>query len=161
MTTTHPRDAVVIERLFEASRDVIWQMWTDPAHFAAWYGPAGATIPEARMDVRVGGRRLVAMQMETPGGSMQMWFTGEYLEVDAPRRLVYTEAMADEAGEILSPAEMGMPLDQPTVTEITVELETLGDRTRMTMTHTGIPADSPGAAGWNMAFDKLATHLDR
>jgi uncharacterized protein YndB with AHSA1/START domain len=157
MTETTPQDAVVIERLFDAPPEVIWRMWTDPECYAAWYGPRGATVPSAEMDVRVGGSRLVAMRMETPGGTREMWFTGEYLEVDSPRRLVYTEAMADAA--VLSPAAMGMPADHPILTEITVELEAVGERTHMTMTHAGIPSDSPGAMGWNMAFDELAAQL--
>jgi hypothetical protein len=72
------QNAVVIERTLEAPIDMVWQMWTEPEHFAAWYGPAGATISVAKMDVRVGGTRLVGMEMETPKGAMQMWFTGVY-----------------------------------------------------------------------------------
>ena len=75
------RDAVVIERSFDAPVDLIWRMWTDPEHFKAWYGPEGAAIPVAKMEVRVGGTRLVCMEVQTPGGPMQMWFTGEYREV--------------------------------------------------------------------------------
>ena len=153
------QDAVVIERTLDAPPDVVWQMWTDPEHFKAWYGPTGATIPVAEMDVRVGGTRLVCMEMQTPHGTMQMWFTGEYREVVERQRLVYTESMSDENANILSPSEMGMPDGHPTTTEIIVELEDLGGRTRMVMTHAGIPADSPGAAGWTMAFDKLVAHL--
>ncbi|NJO35786.1 MAG: SRPBCC domain-containing protein [Rhodospirillales bacterium] len=82
---TQPRDAVVIERTLDAPIALVWQMWTDPVHFAAWYGPTGATIPTARLDVRVGGSRLVCMEMHTPGGVRQMWFTGEYREVVEPR----------------------------------------------------------------------------
>ena len=44
-------------------------------------------------------------------------------------------------------------------TEVRVELEDLGGRTKMVMTHSGIPQDSPGAAGWAMALDKLATYI--
>jgi hypothetical protein len=57
------------------------------------------------------------------------------------------------------PAEMGMPEGHPTTTEVRIELTTVGGRTKMVMTHVGIPADSPGAAGWTMALDKLATHI--
>lgn len=159
-TTPESTDSVVIERTFDAPARRVWQMWTDPAHFAAWYGPDGARVPVAQMDVTVGGRRLICMEMDTPDGPMQMWFTGEYLEIDATRRLVYTESMADADGNIVSPADMGMPDDHPTTTEITVEFDDLGDRTRMVLTHSGVPADSPGAAGWNMAVDKLVAHLD-
>ena len=147
-------NAVVIERTFDAPVDLIWKMWTDPAHFKAWYGPKGATIPVAKMDVRVGGSRLVCMEVSPPGGPMKMWFTGEYREVVENHRLVYTESMSDEHGTIAAPP--GMSGGHPVATEVRVELEDVGGRTRMVMTHAGIPADSPGAAGWAMALDKLA-----
>ena len=97
------QNAVVIERLLDAPADLIWRMWTEPEQFAAWYGPNGVTIPVARMDVRVGGTRLVCMEMTTPNGSMQMWFTGEYREVIQNKRLAYTESMSDENGAVVSP----------------------------------------------------------
>ena len=134
-------------------------MWTEPEHFKAWYGPDGATIPVAKMDVRIGGTRLVRMDVETPGGPMQMWFTGEYREVVENKRLTYTESMSDENGNVLSPADIGMPDGHPTTTEVIVQLEEVRGRTKMVMTHAGVPEDSPGAAGWTMAFDKLAAHV--
>lgn len=154
------QDAVQIERTLEAPVDLIWQMWTEPEHFQAWYGPDGARVPVANMDVRVGGTRLVCMEMETPNGSMQMWFTGEFREVVVNERLVYTDSMSDEEGNVLSPAQMGMPEGHPETTEVVVQLEDLGGRTKMVMTHVGVPADSGGAGGWAMAFDKLAAHVE-
>ncbi len=56
--------------------ELIWQMWTDPEHLKAWYGPDGATIRVAKMDVRVGGSRLFCIEMRSPNGPRQMWFTG-------------------------------------------------------------------------------------
>jgi uncharacterized protein YndB with AHSA1/START domain len=154
------QDAVTIERSFGAPVDLVWQMWTDPEHFAAWYGPDGATIPIAKMDVRIGGTRLVGMEAQTPNGPMKMWFTGEYREVVENERLVYTESMSDEHGNVLSPEEMGMPAGYPTTTEVRVELEDIGGGTKMVMTHVGVPGDSPGATGWTMALDKLAAYLE-
>lgn len=154
------QDAVTIERSFGAPVELIWQMWTDPEHFAAWHGPDGATIPIAKMDVRVGGTRLVSMEVQTPDGPMRMWFTGEYRDVVENERLVYTESMSDENGNVLSPEELGMPAGHPTTTEVRVELEEVGGRTKMVMTHAGVPGDSPGATGWTMALDKLAAHVE-
>ena len=151
--------AVVIERTLDAPVELVWRMWTEPEHFAAWYGPEGATVPVAEMDVRVGGGRRVAMEMATPDGPMRMWFVGQYRAIEAPTRLVYTESLADETGRVLSPEETGMPADHPTVTEVTVELRDLAGRTGLVVTHAGVPADSPGATGWNMALDALAAHL--
>jgi uncharacterized protein YndB with AHSA1/START domain len=159
MTDKDSQDAVVIERSFDAPVDLIWQMWTDPEHFKAWYGPAGAAIPVAKMDVRVGGTRLVCMEVQASAGPMQMWFTGEYREVVECERLVYTESMCDKNGNVSSPSDMGMPPGHPMTTEVRVELEDLTGSTKMVMTHIGIPDDSPGAVGWAMAFDKLVAYV--
>ena len=161
MTRDDPQDSVVIERNFDAPIALVWKMWTDPEHFKAWYGPQGATIPVARFDVRVGGSRFVGMEVTTPNGQMRMWFTGEHLEVAEPDRLVYTEAMSDEAGNLQAPEAIGMPDGHPTSTEVRVALAQVDDQTRMVLTHVGIPSDSPGAMGWNMAFDKLATYVSQ
>ncbi len=155
-----PRPAVRIERTFDAPIELLWQMWTTPEHFQAWYGPPGANVVVEKMDVRVGGRRLVGMEVVTPNGTMKMWFAGEHLEIIENRRLVYTESVADQTGAVRSAADMGMPPGHPTTTEITVELELVDGRTKMVMIHAGIPEDSPGATGWAMAFDKLAAHIE-
>jgi hypothetical protein len=64
-------------------------------------------------------------------------------------------------GNVLSPADLGMPDGHPTTTQVIVELEDLGGRTKMVLTHAGVPADSPGAAGWMMAaLDKLVVHIN-
>lgn len=159
MSDASNADAVVIDRTFDAPIDLVWRAWTEAEQFQAWYGPTGATISVATMDVVVGGRRHMSMAMDTPNGPMEMWFVGEYLEIVEHERLVYTESMSDAEGNVLSAADMGMPEGHPTVTEVTVALEDLGGKTRVVLTHAGIPADSPGAMGWNMALDKLADHL--
>ena len=89
-----------------------------------------------------------------------MWFTGTYREVVENERLVYTESVSDANGAILSPLDMGMPEGHPIVTVVRVQLEQIGHGTKMTLTHAGIPSDSAGAAGWNMAFDKLAGYVE-
>ncbi len=146
---TDTTDAVRIERDYAAPIDLVWRMWTEAEHFAAWYGPTGASIPVCEMDVEVGGRRFVEMAMTTPDGNeMRMHFVGEFVEISPTTRLVYTEAMADADGAPQSPP-----------TEVTVELRADGDRTHVTLVHAGVPAGSPGEMGWNMALDKLADHL--
>jgi uncharacterized protein YndB with AHSA1/START domain len=144
-------DAVVLERTFSAPVGEVWQMWTDPVAFAGWYGPGGASVPVCDMDVRVGGRRRVCMRFETPGGPREMWFTGEFVEVSEPNRLVYTEAMTDADG---SPVPGGHG-----PTEVDVAFEEVDDGTRVVLTHRGIPAGSPGEAGWRAAFDELDRQL--
>lgn len=160
MSDGNGRQNLVIERTLEAPPDLIWKMWTEPENFAAWYGPGGATVPVAKMDVRAGGVRLLCMEMPASDGRMQMWFTGEYLEVIENQRLVYTDSMSDENGTVMSPEQIGMPEGHPTTTQVRVELEQLNAGTKMVLTHIGVPAESPGAAGWAMALDKLTARLD-
>ena len=100
------------------------------------------------------------MEVQTPAGPMQMWFTGEYREVVQNQRLVYTESMSDERGNVRSLSDGGLPEGHPTTTEVRVELEDVDGHTKMVMTHVGVPAGSPGAGGWAMAFDKLSTYLE-
>ena len=150
---------VRIERDFDAPVAEIWDMWTKPELFKAWYGPRGMSVPVAEMDVVVGGTRKICMEMTLPERSMKMWFTGVYKEVSPPNRLVYTESMCDENGTLISPKSMGMPDDFPDITEIVVELTDTGRGTRMTMVHIGVEEGTAGAGGWNQAFDKLVELL--
>ena len=150
---------VTIERTFNTPIDQMWSMWTEADNFAQWYGPMGATIPSAEMDVAVGGRRFIEMAMETPNGPMQMFFIGEYREITPKTRLVYTESMGHADATPMTAEEMGMPPGTPMETSVIVELEDLGEQTKMTMTHQGVPADSPGGQGWKMAIDKLAEQV--
>ena len=147
--TADTTDSVRLERDFDAPADLVWQMFVDPEHFAAWYGPMGASIPVCEMDVQVGGRRFVSMAMTTPDGDeMQMFFVGEFVEITPTTKLVYTESLADAEGNAQSPA-----------TEVTVELRADGGATHLTLVHAGVPAGSPGEMGWTMALDKLADRL--
>ena len=155
--STSSKDAVVIERTLEAPVDLIWRMWTDPEHFKKWYGPKGFTVPVADMELRVGGKRLICMA--SPDGSMKMWTTGEYTEIVTKERLVYTESPADENGNVVLPSAYGMNDDEhPATTEVTVLLEDLDGRTKMIVTHAGVPAGAKG--GWEQAFAKMADRIE-
>lgn len=152
---------VRIEREFDAPIEMVWNMWTKPDLFQAWYGPKGMSVPTAEMDVVVGGTRKICMEMVTPDRTMSMWFTGVYKEVSRPTRLVYTESMCDADGVLIPPQAMGMPAGHPDVTDVIVELEDLGGRTRMTMVHVGVPEGTAGEGGWLQAIEKLGEALAR
>lgn len=155
---TKKLDAVVISRTFDAPIELIWQLWTVPDYFRKWYGPRGFSVPVAEIDLSVGGRRLICMS--SPDGSMQMWTTGQHKEIVPNSRLVYSESPADENGNVISPSAMGMPDGYPAETEVTVQLEDLSDRTKMVLTHAGIPAGSPGQSGWEQALDKMSATIE-
>ncbi len=149
-------DAIVVERIFDAPIELVWQLWTEPEHFKNWYGPQGFTTPVAEMDVRVGGKQLICMEMQTPEGSHKIWTTGEYSEVIPNERLVFSSSPADEHGNVVSVPDHGL-----VETTVTVQLEDLGGRTKMIMTHAGLPVGDEGAnEGWKQAFAKLASYIN-
>jgi uncharacterized protein YndB with AHSA1/START domain len=96
MTHGAPLHEVTITRTFRAPRDLVWQAWTDPRLLAQWFGPKGYTNPVCDVDVRPGGR--LEIHMQAPDGTVYP-SVGTYLEVDPPRRLVFTSgAFALEDG---------------------------------------------------------------
>lgn len=137
-------DSVRLTRTLDAPREEIWRLWTGPAEFSSWYGPDGATIEVTHWDLRPGGARRISMAVDTPHGPMTMHFHGEFVEVTRPERLVYTEGMADQAHPM---------------TRVEVDFREDGDQTTVELTHHGIPAGSPGEAGWAAALDHLATRV--
>ena len=110
---------LVMERVFDAPRELVWKVMNDPAQVTNWWGPRGHGATVEEMDLRVGGRwRWVG---HTPDGR-DTPFKGEYLEVDPPARLVYTEIFD------VPPFNEGGP-DAAAINTITYE--DLGDRTKV------------------------------
>lgn len=159
-TTTEK--ALVIERVFEAPRELVWQAWTQPEHVMRWWGPNGFTAPAAEIDFRVGGKVLVAMQSPEFNEGRPIWSTGVYKEIVPLARIVCTDSFADEAGNVVPATYYGMGEGVPLEMLITVTFEDLGGKTKMTLRHEGLPAGDmlEGAGqGWNESFDKLAESL--
>src|SRR3989304_4928636 len=78
-------EGVVIERVFDAPRELVWRAWTEPEHFMRWYGPAGMTSHACEIALQVGGRRLIGMQ--SPDGQEE-FTTGGYRESGRPGRFL-------------------------------------------------------------------------
>ncbi len=151
---------IVITRIFDAPRELVWKAWTVPEYFMRWWGPKDFTAPVVRMDPRAGGRYLWCMR--SPEGQ-DFWSTGEYREVVPMERIVYTDSFSDEKGNVVPASHYGMSGDWPLVLPVTVTFEELDGRTRMTLQAAGIPAGENremAEAGWNESLDKLARVLE-
>jgi uncharacterized protein YndB with AHSA1/START domain len=134
---------LVMERVFDAPRDLVWRVMTDPARVTRWWGPHGYTTTVVEMDVRVGGKwRWIN---HTTGGE-DAPFKGEYLEVVPPERLVRT-SIFDVPG-----------FDDRAAIE-TMTLEDLGGRTRITA-RSRFPSveDLAGALSTGMIHGALDTY---
>lgn len=152
---------MVITRILNAPRELVFKAWTDPDLLSQWWGPEHFTAPIVKIDPRVGGQVLLSMQ--SPEGDMY-WSGGEFKEYDPPNRLAWTDHFADEDGNLVLPEAYGMPADFPAETLVTVTFETVdGNKTRLTI-HNNIPmalAETAQAAeGWKSSLDKLATVVE-
>jgi uncharacterized protein YndB with AHSA1/START domain len=137
---------VLITRIFEAPREQVFRAWTDPDEVAAWYGPEHFDTPreKIRIDLRVGGRYELTM-VRPDGGEFPIGY--EIVELVEPELIVLRSDPMPEVG-----------MHEPTVTR--VEFHDHGAKTRMTLSDGPYPAGGSHAeAGWNAAFDKLATHV--
>jgi uncharacterized protein YndB with AHSA1/START domain len=150
---------VLITRVFDAPRDLVFQAWTDPEHLQRWYAPRGCTIRFAALDLRQGG--TFHSCIHTPDGH-DCWCKGTYLEVAAPERIVYTMAIADQHGNLLGPVEAGMDSDWPRETTVTVTFAEVGGQTKLTL-HQTVSEELAKRTGahpsWIEMMDRLAEDL--
>ncbi|AGA74766.1 polyketide cyclase [Pseudomonas plecoglossicida] len=92
MSLAHPAQAqheLSISRLIDAPPAKVFRAWTEPQWLMQWWGPHGMTTPECEMQLWIGG--LFRTLMRAPDGS-EYPNQGVFLEIAAPRRLVFTDA---------------------------------------------------------------------
>ena len=144
---------LTITRVLAAPRELVFKAWTDPAHLARWWGPKGFTNPVCEVDARVGGALRIVMR-SPDGGEYPM--KGEFREVVAPARLVFTNIAIDQDGSHMIEG----------LTTVTFAAQ--GDKTLMTL-HTravGVIALSAQMLdgmeeGWTESIDKLEAHVTK
>ena len=80
----------ILTRTFNAPAALVFEAWTKPEHVRQWWGLRASTMTVCEIDFRVGGRwRFVTT--DSDDGS-EVAFSGEYREIEAPSRIVNTEA---------------------------------------------------------------------
>lgn len=148
---------LVITRVFNAPRDLVWQVWTDPAHIAQWWGPRGFTTRVDEMDLRPGGQSRYVMV--GPDGT-EYPAKGVFKEVMPLERIVSTDEF-DEGYEAL--ADVDLPQDMV----MTTRFEDLGHQTKLTLEilHPTLEDqrkhEAMGVvAGWHSSLDCMAEHLE-
>jgi uncharacterized protein YndB with AHSA1/START domain len=130
--------------LLAATPERVFALLTDPSELGRWWGPHGFTTPEIDVDLRVGGHYRLGMQ--PPEGDL-FHLSGEYVEIDRPRRLASTFNW-DEPD----------PDDRETLVELTLEPVVNGTSTRLTLRQAAFATEARLAlhrAGWTDALDKL------
>ncbi len=149
-----PSRKLTLSRHYKAPRDLVWSVWTDPKHVAAWWGPFGTEQTQCEIEAIVGGTFLVAMT--APDGSEHP-SQGVIKEFDPPNKLVIE-------GDANAPDACGAGLPPRAV--ITVFFEEEDGGTRLTLVAL-FPSDAARDAAkesgyvssWNETLDALAPFL--
>jgi len=155
----------VLSRTFDAPRDVVWKVFTDPEHMKNWWGPKGFTVIQQKMDFRPGG--IYHYGMKAPNGA-PMWGKFVYREIVPPEKLVLINSFSDEAGGITRhPMSPTWPLEMLSV--FTFE-DVPGGKTRFTVRWSAHEASEEERKtfdtshdsmrqGWGGTMDQLAAYL--
>jgi len=151
VSTSASEREMIVSRLLNAPRELVFDAWTDPKHLGEWWGPVGFTTTTQRMDLRPGGEWIHVMH--GPDGTDYPNYT-VFIEVDRPARLVYTNSDGDSAAA-------------PVIFEATVTFDEQDDRTRVTMRarfrsaaeKARVMREYGAYEGAHQMLDRLAQHL--
>ena len=137
---------VVLTRVFDAPRELVFKMWSDPKHFAQWYGPNGFTVPLCEIDLRPGG--ALRVQMRAPNGAIYP-MEGTFTYVVAPERLAFATNVGDSED----------------LTTVTFAEESGKTRLTLVAKFTKVAAEAEAMSlanmerGWRQTMDRLAEHI--
>jgi uncharacterized protein YndB with AHSA1/START domain len=113
--TTVKTVSVRVTRRFSAPAERVFDAWLDPSKARQWFGPGLGDMVRAEIDARVGGSFWLVQRR----GDVDVAHTGEYLQIDRPRRLAFTWRM----------------LPEPDTSRVTVEIVPQGGGCELTLTH--------------------------
>ena len=139
---------LVIRRIFDAPRDLVFKCWTEPEHVARWMGPKGFTSTILTHDLRPGGS--YCFHMRGPDGE-DRWQQGVFREIVPIERLVRTYCWADANGNPTRPETL-----------LTLTFADLGGKTELTLHQAvfeSVAARELHKGGWNSSLDRLTEFL--
>ncbi len=134
-----------VTRILNATPEEVFDAWTDPDQARHWMCPVGAEVPDLTLEARVGGRLRLVMRVD----GRDFIHLGEFLEVERPRRLVFTWITM---------------YTRYRKSVVTVEFEPVDDRTELRITHVLLADEEMADAhrkGWEGLLDHLETRLSR
>ena len=137
---------LTITRVFDAPRELLFEVWTNPDHLAQWWGPKDCTTESWTVELEPGGAWRTCLH--TPDGVQ--WARGGYREIDRPERLVFSFSWEEPDG---SPEHD---------TLVTITFAELGDKTEMTFRQAvlrSVEERDDHADGWRECFDHLTAYL--
>ncbi len=160
------QEIFVINRSFEAPINVLYDMWTDPKHFSKWLAPTGFQMNFFRPEIKPGSSTFYCM---TDGGNVKMYGRAEYLKLERPNLLIYTQQFCDENEKVnrhpMSPTwpetmltTIFLSEETPTKTRLTIRWEPQGSVTAEELA-TFAQGRAGMTQGWTGSLDKLEEYV--
>ena len=146
-TNTSERE-LVITRVFDAPRELVFKVWAEPEHWVHWLGLRGCSGKVLQSAKRPPDAYRYLM-VDPEGGDH--WLQGAYREFVEPERLVFTWGWATEQWQPISPETM-----------VTLTFEDVGGKTRLTLRHgvfESVTACDLHREGWSDSFDRVGEYL--
>lgn len=117
---------LILERIFDAPRDLLFNMFKEPEHLKNWWGPKGWDVPVCHIDFRPEGIWHYCMkcvdQSQGEFFGMESWVKVVYKEIIEPEKICYTDYFSDAEGNLN---------DELPSTEVTLEFVDLGEKTKL------------------------------
>jgi uncharacterized protein YndB with AHSA1/START domain len=153
-------ERMVVIRVFDAPRELVWKAWTEPEYVKEWWGPKGCTSPSCEMDFRVGGKFLICGRMSD---GQEFWNGGEYHEIVLHEKIVSSMYFSDSKGNKIDPAQIGIEHEAIEGACDVVTFEDLGNgQTKLTFIGNETmqnALESGQLEGMKELFDKIADVL--
>jgi uncharacterized protein YndB with AHSA1/START domain len=160
MSTATEKRNVIVNRVIDAPVDQLWKAWSDSNYVMQWWGPTGFTCPLAEMDFREGGTSLVCMRAPKEFGGQDMYNTWTYSQIIPMERIEFLNKFADQNGNQIDPAEIGIPPGVPPEVRHVITFKALNKvQTELTVTEFGYASDEAhdiSKAGMEQCIDKMA-----
>ncbi|MGH9631793.1 MAG: SRPBCC family protein [Bryobacteraceae bacterium] len=158
---TNSKLDLVLERVVDVQRELVWAAWTKPEHIKKWFTPAPWTTVDCEIDLRPGG--VFRSVMRSPEGQESV-NTGCYLEIVANERLVWTSALGPGYRPIIRAADAGTCEELYFTAIITLEAQGTGTKYRAVAIHgdeaTAKKHEEMGFyQGWGTVLDQLVAFV--
>jgi len=159
--TVNETERMVVTRVFDAPRELVWKAWTDPKYVMQWWGPKEWTVTSCKMDFRAGGKFLICMR--GPEGQ-ELANGGEYHEIVLHVKIVFSVYFADSKGNRIEPEQIGIEHEAIEGVPDQVFFEDIG-KGQTKVTYIGnepmqSAIESGQLEGWNDVLDKLAAVVE-
>lgn len=153
-------NVLILERIFDAPRELVFKMFEESEHLKRWWGPRGWELTVSNIDFRPGGIWHYCMKCFEQGDyyGIESWGKAVYKEIDRPEMINYTDHFSDAEGNLTG--------DYPS-TDVIMQFIDLDGKTKLVERAQYVSADALKSVmdmgmleGTSQMFDRLEEHLN-